>query len=54
MDALSLATNGMISSVGEGKIIVTPKMPINVTILNPTKLEVSVVESNKLDVIVKD
>ena len=54
MDALSLATNGIIAPIGNGKIIVTPKMPINVTILNPTTLEVSVIESNKIDVTVKD
>lgn len=51
---ISLATHGVIEGKKETIINVRPTLPITVTILNPTKLEVEVVETNKLDVVVKD
>lgn len=51
---ISLATHGIIEGKKETTIDVRPTMPITVTILNPTTLVVSIVESNELDVVVKD
>jgi len=51
--SISLATKGILGGTGEITITIRPTLPINVTILNPTQLELSV-ETNKLDVVVKD
>jgi len=54
MAGISLITKGFISPQG-GEIVINvrPTLPINVTILKPTQLDLAV-ETKKLDVVVKD